>query len=389
MNPMKKSLVSRTVPLVLALVMVGCSGWSGPDDLEPLDPADILGAAQYAVAVDLDGDSTSGPASDQREWSGIVSRVEWSADEAWTAGQRLQVKPPEPGARFVFAVSDQVELESVGSAIVVARDIEYEGRELHLALVVLDDEWVPIAGTQPALAAGIEAAVDAATQDDRSAKVRALLDESLGFNNVRNIDQASATEPELVAAARVGAGLGNAVDNAASLDQWLQMPADARQLAAELVDVPSGADRRLGVEWAWRELAVAPSVSFASEYQWVGAYFPGIGILGPVALNAAGEPTVIVGFGPAASAVEVIAWKGRTAIPGEHDVLTSAPSWTSESMAPEPQAVWVDAISASDVKAEILTRPDYEARLMEYARSSSQSDGSESENPDPEDLIDR
>ena len=352
--------------VVVTLFMTACTGTTFEME-EPLDPADILGAAQYAVVVELADKSEIGPAKDQRQWTGTVSDVAWSAGQAWTGGEKVEVRTPSVGSSFTFAGSGRLELGQA-TVVVVVRDIVYQDDVMHLALLVLDEDWRPVAGTEPLLAAGIAAAVDAAGEASSLNSVVRVLDESVTFNDARNTDPGTKSEPKLVRAAREAAGIASGSSpEKASLEAWLATPAEARQLSSELDDMPPSADTELGVDWVWREAAIVPTAEFVANFDWVGLYFPDVGVIGPFALNDADEPTVIMGFGPAGSPVQLLAWVDKEAIPGEGETLATLDQWAGDKLEAEPEALWVTVAGSQDVGIEVVSRVEYEARVLDFS----------------------
>lgn len=111
------------------------------------------------------------------------------------------------------------------------------------------------------------------------------------------------------------------------LTAWLAIPPAERQLSDILVDIPRGADERLGIEWAWRE-AIIVDEGGLGDYPWVGLRFPGVGVLGPFAVDP-GTPTTVIGFGPADHPVEVIVWQ-HDPVEGDPtavEVITTVDDW--------------------------------------------------------------
>jgi hypothetical protein len=103
-------------------------------------------------------------------------------------------------------------------------------------------------------------------------------------------------------------GYEGEVQAAVSLEEWLAVPAEERQLFMIEEEVIPGSAAALGFEgWIERELVVVNPSELTVRYPWIGVRVPGVGVLGPFSLSSEVE-TSISGLLPAGLPIELVGW---------------------------------------------------------------------------------
>ncbi|MDJ0663398.1 MAG: hypothetical protein QNJ75_02480 [Acidimicrobiia bacterium] len=162
----------------LALVVVGCAeADDGPPDGEQFAFTDWIAGIEYAVAVEIDGDSQPADSRDFAAWSGTATTVEWQRPTTTEAGRSVAVSPPSPGDRVALTVAESVAVPSGATVIALVNDLRESDSVEHVAQLVMDSNWQPLPGSLQPAVDGLEAAAAATAISDRRGAVLAVLED--------------------------------------------------------------------------------------------------------------------------------------------------------------------------------------------------------------------
>ena len=359
--------------LVSALLAISC-GSGASEGSQLLDASEVLHSTSYAVVGTY---RDSEPARGGKAFVFEVERVVWTAETDYYEGRPRRFDAPRRGHELTAHALDDIDLNVQGRYVIIAAENPATQDGLADVKLILNEDWTVVDTYQRDVAAAVADLLEFAGRDDLEAVMVEVLDGAFSREEALydpTIDDSRPT-PGILGEWRRARGLepvgppGNAAQQA--LDRWLARPDQQRQLSDILDDLPPGADIALGVEWVWREAAVVIDSDLRERYEWIGLRFSGIGVIGPVHLDPDAPIQPILGWGPAAHVVQIVAWSGEEPEPSNADILGSAADWRVKPEGDVDEvALWVTPRQQGNrvfVDIEQLDREDFDARIMGYA----------------------
>jgi len=152
--------------LVLALLIVGCGG---TDDLEPGEPFEFdlwIGGAELRLGLRPTGEHGPAESSGLTEWTATITSVDWPDARDLSIGESIRI-----------TIREKVDLESHDEVTAIINSVDYPDTAVHLVLLILDEDLMPLPGNLEVGVQGFEAAIAATGIEDRSAAIDAVLDE--------------------------------------------------------------------------------------------------------------------------------------------------------------------------------------------------------------------